>query len=148
MIEDAPLTEVQQQMMAYVDDELAPEERKRFEVELASNADLAAEVAGYMNLMQLSHATHHLEPADHEMRHFWQAFYNRSEWKAGWVFFVGGACCLLGIGLYEVYDSEWIHWPAKIAIFSTVLGGGILLWNTIRLKMHTSRFDRYKGVMR
>jgi hypothetical protein len=36
----------------------------------------------------------------------------------------------------------------KIAALSALVGGGILFGNTLRLKMRTSRFDRYRGVMR
>ena len=37
--------------------------------------------------------------------------------------------------------------PGPAAVLCAV-GAAILVWNAARLKMRTSRFDRYRGVMR
>lgn len=146
--EDPPLSEQQLMLMAYVDDELPPEQRQAFESELAANPALAAEVVHHQNLMAMAQSMAHLEPSDHESRRFWARFYNRTEWRLGWCLLLVGVVVLLGELLYLLWVSEWFPITAKIALLLIVVGGGILLWNTIRLRMRTSQFDRYRGVMR
>ena len=94
----------------------------------------------------LASAAFALEPSDHEIRRFWSRFYNRTEWRLGWVLFSAGLVILAVEGLYLLIVSDVMSWMQKGAILSTVLGGLILLWHTVRLKLRTSHFDRYRGV--
>ena len=144
---DAPLTETQMQLMAYVDDEMSPEERTAFKRQLAESPELAAEVAEFQCLGDITSSLALAEPTDHEMRRFWESFYNRSEWQLGWILLIGGLGVLAAFGLYQLFVLD-LPWLVKIATVAALLGGGILFFNTLRLKMRTSRFDRYRGVMR
>jgi len=146
--EDPPLTEHQQQLMAYVDDELSAEERAAFELTMSRDPELAIEAAKHKNIMDLSQSMSLAEPTDHEIRRFWSRFYNRTEWRLGWVLLSAGLLVLAGEGLYLLVTSDVMTWHQKGAVLSTVLGGLILLWHTVRLKLRTTRFDRYRGVMR
>ena len=146
--DDPPLTAKQQQMMAYVDDELSPTERSAFEELIEADPELAMETASHKNLLDLSRSLALLEPSDREVRRFWGRFYNRSEWRLGWCMFIGGLVVLVGEGIYLLVATDSLEWYHKAALFSVLLGAGILLWNTVRLRLRTSRFDRYRGVMR
>lgn len=146
--DDPPLTDQQQQMMAYVDDELSPEERSAFERTMAGEPELAKEAVKLKNLMDLSRSMALSEPTDHELRRFWARFYNRTEWRLGWVLLSGGLIVLAAEGLYLLVTSAWLTWTQKAALLSAVVGGLLLGWNTVRLKLRTSHFDRYRGVMR
>lgn len=148
MNDDPPLTEHQQQLMAYVDDELSAEERAAFELALSRDPALAMEAAKHKNIMDLSHSMALAEPTDHEIRRFWARFYNRTEWRLGWVLLTTGLVVLFVEGLYLLLASDVLSWLQKGAVLSTVLGALILLWHTVRLKLRTSHFDRYRGVMR
>ena len=148
MSDDAPLTESERQMMAYVDDELAPEERADFERAMEQDPGLAMEAVKFQNLLDMSRSLTLSEPSDHEMRRFWGRFYNRTEWQLGWVLLLAGVAVLLAEILYLVFSTDALTWLAKAAFVSVVIGGGLLIWNTVRLKMRTSHFDRYRGVMR
>ena len=148
MNDDPPLTERQQQLMAYVDDELSSADRAAFEQMLSRDPELAMEAAQHKNIMDLSHSMALAEPSDHEVRRFWSKFYNRTEWRLGWVLLITGLIVLAGEGLYLLIVSEAMSWIQKGAILSTVIGGVILLCHTLRLKIKTSHFDRYRGVMR
>ena len=86
---DAPLTEDQQLLMAYVDDEMTPEERATFERRLAETPELASEVANFQCLADVTTSLRLAEPTDHEMQRFWGSFYNRSEWQVGWILLQG-----------------------------------------------------------
>ena len=58
-----------------------------------------------------------------------------------------GLLILVGEGIYLLLTSH-TGWHIKAAAISTLVGVVVLLWNTVRLKIRTSRFDRYRGVMR
>lgn len=146
--DDAPLDERQALTMAYVDDELDPASRRRFESMLADDAELAAEVAEYRVMLDLGRSSGQLEPTDREIRRFWGRFYNRAEWRVGWTLLASGLLVLVGVGVYELVQVSGIPWLVKGAVLCTLAGGGILLWSTLRQRLRTCRFDRYRGVMR
>lgn len=148
MNDDPPLTEHEQQLMAYVDDELSAADRAAFEATMSRDPQLAIEAAKHKNIMDLSHSMALAEPSDHEIRRFWARFYNRTEWRLGWVLMSTGLVVLAIEGLYLLLTSGLMTWIQKGAILSTILGGLILLSHTVRLKLRTSHFDRYRGVMR
>ena len=146
--DDPPLTAQQQQMMAYVDDELSPSERSSFEQVMGEDSGLAMETARHKTLLDLSRSMTLMEPSDREVRRFWARFYNRSEWRLGWCLFISGLIVLVVEGIYLLVATDLLAWYHKVALFSVLAGAGILLWNTVRLRLRTSRFDRYRGVMR
>ncbi len=145
--DDAPLTEQQQMMMAYIDGELSPSERTSFEQAMQEDPELSLETVKFKNLMDLSRSMALSEPTDHEIRRFWGRFYNRTEWQVGWIMLLSGLVVLACEGLYLLVVCDWSWW-LKGAVLFTVAGGLILIWNAVRLKLRTSHFDRYRGVMR
>lgn len=148
MNDDLPLNDRERQLMAYVDDEMSPAERAAFELAMREDRELALEAVRLENLMDLSRSVALPEPTDAEVRRFWARFYNRTEWQVGWALFLVGVTVLAGNGLYLLVTSTSLTWTQKAAVISTLLGGALLLWNVLRLKVRTSRFDRYRGVMR
>ncbi|HLU40383.1 MAG TPA: zf-HC2 domain-containing protein [Planctomycetota bacterium] len=144
---EAPATERQLLLTAWLDGELDPAERARFERMLAEDPELAADAAAQKELIDLTRSPSVLEPTEAEMRRFWASFYNRTEWQVAWILLLLGVAGLLGEGLYLLISSA-LSWTVKAAVLSTLSGGALLIWNTARLKMRTSRFDRYRGVMR
>lgn len=145
---DAPLTQPQMQLMAYIDDEMTAQERADFEKQLSEDTALAAEVAEFRSIEDITKALQVAEPTDHEMRRFWESFYNRSEWQLGWVLFIGGMVILTGWGLIVLLQHPVIPTVVKAGCVTALTGGSILFWNVLRMKIRTHRFDRYRGVMR
>jgi anti-sigma factor RsiW len=146
--DDAPLTESQRLLTAFLDDELAPAERLTFERQIAADPELAREVARHRSLIDMAQGAALAEPTDHEVRRFWARFYNRTEWQLGWVLLTIGLLVLAIEGAWLLLTTAALGWLLKAAIISTATGAGLLLWNTMRLKLRTSHFDRYRGVMR
>lgn len=145
---EVPPTDGQLMLTAWLDDELPPAERARFERMLADDPALAAEAAAQRSLIDKTRALAALEPNDAEMRRFWASFYNRTEWQIAWVLLIVGIVGLLGEGVYLLMTAAQLSWVIKTAALSTISGAALLVWNTARLKLRTSRFDRYRGVMR
>jgi hypothetical protein len=145
---DPPLGEREALTMAYVDDELEPGARRRFEAMMADDPELAAEVAAHRVMLDLGHSSGQLEPSEREVRRFWSRFYNRAEWRAGWILLGGGLAVLGTVGCYELIQVTGLSWIVKGAVLSILVGGGLLLWSTCRQRIRTRRFDRYRGVTR
>jgi Putative zinc-finger len=143
---EPPLSEQQMLLTAYVDGELAPADRARFEHMLADDPALALQAAQHKELVDLTRSVQLMEPSDFEARRFWAKFYNRGEWRLGWCMLIGGTLVLVGYALYELLHSG-LSLVVKTGTCVALGGGLILLWNTVRLKLRTSRFDRYRGVM-
>jgi hypothetical protein len=144
--DDPELTEAQRLLTAFVDGEITASDRQRFDALLTQDPDLAAQVAEHQQLGNLSRSLQLMQPSDVEVRRFWAKFYNRGEWRLGWCLLIGGSFLLLGYALYELMLSQ-LSWVPKAGTTAVLIGGGILLWNSVRLKLRTSRFDRYRGVM-
>ncbi len=145
--DDPPLSEREALMMAYVDDELRADDRRRFEAMMADDPELAAAVSSHRVLLDIGRASERLEPTDRELRRFWAKFYNRAQWRLGWILILAGSAVLLGFGIYELWIAV-LPIVIKIAILSIFAGGILLLWSTIRQRMKTGRFDRYRGILR
>ena len=145
---DEPIDTRDALMMAYVDDELPPAEREAFEALLASDATLAAETAAYQVMCDLAASSGALEPTERELRRFWAKFYNRAEWRTGWTLMFVGLAVLSLTGCYELIRLAGVPWIVRGAALSILLGAALLLGSTIRQRLRTRRFDRYRGVVR
>lgn len=145
---DPPLAEHEALMMAYVDDELQPEDRRRFESMMAADPGLAAEIADYQTMLELGRATAALEPTDRELRRFWSRFHNRAEWRLGWTLLLGGLAVLTCFGMYECVISDSLPTLVKVATLSVIAGGAILGFSILRQRRTQLRLDRYRGVTR
>ena len=145
---DSPLTQSQMRMMAYIDDEMAAQERTEFEEQLANDPSLAAEVAEFHRLEDITRGLQVAEPTDHEVRRFWESFYNRTEWQLGWILLAGGLLSLTGWGLFEFLINPEVPAAAKVAGAVTLVGGLILFRSVLRVKLRAHRLDRYRGVIR
>ena len=141
-------SEKQLLLTAWLDGELPPAEQTRFERMLAEDSSLAAEAASQKTLIDMTRALITLDPTEAEMRRFWSSFYNRTEWQVAWVLLILGIVGLSAEGVYLLMTAKGLTWIIKTAALSTLAGAALLIWNTARLKMRTSSFDRYRGVMR
>lgn len=147
-VEDPPLTEAQMLLTAWLDGELPLQDLARFERMMAEDPALAAEAAGQKVLVDIAASSGQLEPTDREIRRFWGGFYNRAEWRVGWALMLGGLITLAGFGCYEIACIGALHWLVKVALLSIFAGGVLLLVSTLRQRIRTHRFDRYRGVLR
>ena len=145
--DDPPLSEREALLMGYVDGELRLDDRRRFEAMMADDPELAALAAGHRVLLDIGRTSERLEPTDRELRRFWAKFYNRAQWRLGWLLVFLGGAVLLAFGAYELVIAD-LHWMFKAGVLSVFVGGVLLLWSTIRQKVKTGRFDRYRGVLR
>lgn len=145
---DPPLDEAGMLLTAWLDGELTVADNQRFEAMMRGDAELAREAAEQKALLDLTRGMTTMEPTELEERRFWTHFYNRTEWQVAWVLLLVGLIGVVGESVWLLLSSPTLSWVMKSAALLALTGGALLVWNTARLKMRTSRFDRYRGVMR
>jgi len=133
--------------MAYVDDELAGEERARFEARLADEPELSRRVAEYRRLELLARAVAPPEPADHEWRRLEAEPARRAGVGLGLALVVGGAALVVGWSLVELLASD-APLPVRIGVPALLAGLAILALSRLRGRLRTRPYDPYTAVKR
>ena len=133
--------------MAYVDGELAPEERSAFEARMRTESQLVAHVAEMRDLSIVARNLIPPEPEDREWRKL-----ARDPWQTGGLR-IGWFCCILAaVGFtiaaaLSMLDSGE-HWGMKLFFFAGGAGAGILLLLTLRERLAVLPFDPYRKLQR
>ena len=139
-------------MMAYVDGELDPDQRRQLEAHLAQCPACRTEMASFNALKTMTDGLALAEPEDRIWRHYWDNVYNRIERGIGWALFsVAGICLVLygGIKLIEAVScNPGVGLLLKVLLFVFVLGVGILLVSILRERLYFWKRDRYRDVRR
>lgn len=133
--------------MAYVDGEIAAEERARFEQRLAREPQLAREVTELRALELVARRAAPPEPMDHEWTRLARSRSQRSLWLAGWLALLAGLLGLLGWSLWCLECSDWPLAP-KILLPLALAGAAVLLGAAVRARRRTMRYDPYRNVQR
>jgi anti-sigma factor RsiW len=134
--------------MAYVDGELAGEERASFEARLPGEEDLARHVAHYRALDLLSRQMAPPEPADHEWARLEGEPLHDVGSKLGWGLVGVGGASLAAYGVYCLASAESISNLPKIGLLSLLGGLGLLLALTLHARVRLLPFDPYRKVKR
>lgn len=132
-------------LMRYVDGELAPEERARVEAELERSTELQREVAIFRALKsdfrELS-----FHPAAHR-RSVWDDVNARVTRPLGWVFLTVGAAIWMGYGVYVFATTPADPWE-KLATGAVAIGILMLLASVIVERYREAATDPYRDVYR
>ena len=139
-------------MMAYLDDELDPEQREFFEKHLATCDKCTEELDEFRDLKRLTDNVKLIEPEDKIWHQYWGSIYNRIERGIGWILFGISAIVLLiyaGFKAIEgiVKDPTVETW-LKVALLGLIVGLAILLVSICRERLYFWKTDRYKDVRR
>lgn len=127
----------------YLDDELSPEERVRFEQELQRNPALREEYAQMKITVEAARRVRCEEPPEEDWDGFMQGVYNRAERGAGWALIVFGLVVWTAIGVYCFVVDPFTDALTKLLIAAPVVGLAILFLSILRQRLHVARRDRY-----
>lgn len=136
----------------YLDGELSAGERHEFERRLASDPELARELAEMRSLKEVTGSMKLRDFPDEIWEHYWTGTYNRLERRVGWILFSIGVIILLAGGLYHLAISIlrgageplWI----RIAIAALSSGFAVLIISVLRERIFMHRHDPYREVKR
>lgn len=136
-----------EKMMAYLDGEMSPKDRKAFEELLRQQPDWRDE---FEEMVQITESTRHLHlrPPDPTVwDHYWEEIDNRLQKRFGWAFALVGALILILWGFVKVllYAENNL---VKVGIILVALGVVVLFAAAIRGRLLEVPRDRYGRIRR
>jgi len=134
-------------MMGYLDGELAPDQRERFETHVASCTDCEEDLAEFKRLKLELAAMKFKEPSDAELERYWRSTYNRLERGVGWVLFSIGAILALCYGGFKLVEAMVVDpdiaLVLRIGVVALVFGTVVLFVSVLRERLTVRRVDKY-----
>ena len=132
---------------AYVDGELKPLDRTRFEEHLETCDACRRELAETKALKEELDMMTFKEPSDAALERYWRGVYNRLERGVGWILFSLGAILLLCYGGFrlveEIVRDPTISVVLKVGVVAAVFGLVILFVSLLRERLTVCKVDRY-----
>lgn len=135
-------------LMGYIDDELSSFDRAAVELHLGSCPHCTRELESFRRLGETLDSMSFVEPPDVVWTNFRKCFYNRAERLTGWVLSVLGVLLLLAYALWTFFSNPTLHWLLKVGVAAVLIGSCLLLISVIRLRLRTSRVDKYREISR
>jgi len=132
---------------AYLDGELADEERRRFDEHLAVCDACTRELAELKRLTEDLNMMRFKEPGDEELERYWAGVYNRLERGIGWILLSAGAILTLCYGAFKVIEGmlldETISDVLKVGVCALIAGLVVLFVSLLRERLVVRKVDRY-----
>jgi len=132
---------------AYLDGELADEERRRFDEHLAVCDACTRELAELKRLTEDLNMMRFKEPGDEELERYWSGVYNRLERSIGWILLSVGIILTLCYGAFKVIEGmlldETISDVLKVGVCALIAGLVVLFVSLLRERLVVRKVDRY-----
>jgi len=136
-----------QWMSAYLDGELAGDQRRRFEEHLASCDACSRELQHLRRLTEDLNMMRFNEPGDAELERYWHGVYNRLERGTGWILLSLGSILVLCWGAFKFIEDlirdPTVSWALKVGISALIAGLVILFVSLLRERLTVRKVDRY-----
>jgi len=150
-LEPADRERAQALLMAAIDDELGPDERRELDALVAGDAGLGAELARLRRVKEVTSMVTLRAPSEEVWDGYWKGAYRRAERGLGWLL-VGAGALVLGVWglwhlLWNLFESLWADTdtplPVRLAVVALVLGGLVLVFSVVRERLFTRKHDPY-----
>jgi len=132
---------------AYLDGELADDDRRRFEDHLAACDACRQELAELKRLTEDLDMMQFKEPGDEELARYWSGVYNRLERGLGWILFSVGAILTLCYGAFRIIENlirdETVSNVLKVGVCALIAGLVVLFVSLLRERLVVRKVDRY-----
>jgi hypothetical protein len=141
---------LRQLVAGYVDGELSGEELAAFERELATDAELRAEIEEFKRIKEVTGTMTYADLPDEVWESYWSSVYRKTERGLGWIFLSAGAILLLAFGAWQAFSGLWTNpdtplW-LKLGVSGSALGVVILLVSYGRERFFAYKRERYSEV--
>ena len=139
-------------MMAALDNECSPDDRRELEQALQQHAGLQREWRQLQRVKEVSSMVNVRKPPDEVWSNYWAQVYARNERKVAWLLVSIGVSVLLSWGLWQailnVLGDPALPGFVKLAIGLLSVGAVVLFVSVVREKLFVNRHDPYKDIER
>jgi predicted anti-sigma-YlaC factor YlaD len=138
--------------MAYLDGEMEPADRARFEEHTAACARCRAEIERLRGVKEVTSRMKLADLGEREWELYWGRVYNRLERGAGWVLLSVGAVVILSFGAFKAFEGLWndhsLPLVVRLGIGCALLGFVVLFVSVARERLYAWARDPYRRVKR
>ncbi len=135
-------------MMAAIDGECSPSERRELDALAAESPELAAEWRRMTRVKEVTTGMSLQSVPEEVWDGYWTSVYRRTERGIAWILISAGAIVLGAYALWEAAASLFADTDTplfiRMAIVGISVGAGILVLSVIREKFFTHRHDPYQ----
>ena len=135
-------------MMAAIDGEITPADRRELDALIAKQPGLADEWRRMTRVKEVTATMRLQHPPEEVWDRYWESTYRRAERGIGWILLAAGALVLAGYGLWHAVEALLADTTTPVfvraAIAATALGLLVLAVSVIREKLFTGRRDPYQ----
>jgi ferric-dicitrate binding protein FerR (iron transport regulator) len=135
-------------MMAAMDGEISPADRRELDQLIVEQPDLAAEWQRFVRLKEVTAGMSLSTPPEETWDRYWASTYRRTERAVGWILLSAGAVVLAGYWLWNAVEGLLADTGTPVAIRAAIaavgLGLVILAVGVVREKLFTARRDPYQ----
>jgi hypothetical protein len=142
---DSPRPVTTEDLMAYLDGELSPEQRQRVERGLSSSTELQRELAMYQAMKTDIQGLHFQAP--HDRSSVWDQVNRRLSRPIGWGLLIAGLVVWMTYGTYLFATSSVSRWE-KLGTGAVAIGVLMLLASVIYERVQELQTDPYRHVQR
>ncbi len=139
-------------MMAALDGEINPDQRRQLDRLLADNPDLRDEWERMGRVKEVTSSMAYREPPEEIWQEYWVSVYNRCERGVGWLLMTLSTVILLSWSAWQVIAAMFADSAMplflKLAVLGVAVGAIILLVSVAREKWFVRRKDPYREVIR
>ncbi|MFC1763346.1 anti-sigma factor family protein [Planctomycetota bacterium] len=139
-------------MMAYLDEELNPDEQQRFQAHLATCPACTQAFDEFKSLKTMTDGMTLAEPEARIWENYWGQVYNRAERSIGWILFSLAGICLITYGGFKLIETivsdAGMALTLRCVLLVFIAGLTILVMSVMRERFYFWRHDRYKDIRR
>jgi len=144
--------EARRLMMAALDGEISPDQRRQLDQLLAGNTALREDWERMSRVKEVTSSMSYREPPEEIWQEYWVSVYNRCERGVGWLLLTLSTVVLLSWTAWEViaamFADSAMPFFLKLAVLGVSVGAIILLVSVAREKWFVRRKDPYREVIR
>lgn len=136
----------------FVDGELTPTERAKFEKLLQEHPELRQEIQAFERIKTMTNQARFEELPDPLWEAFRASLYRRAENVIGWVLFSLGAISVILFGGWQMLNEFFMNPEepllARVGIGALFCGSAVILVSKMRESLFNRKRDRYAKVMK
>jgi hypothetical protein len=140
--------EIGDRLMAYIDGELAEEERGRMDRHVAECAECRDALRAYQRVREMARALRFRVPPPEFWDEYPQGVFDRVGRGFGWILIIGFGAILSLYGLVRMWISSDPPLVVKVCVTGLLVGFGVLLVTVIRRRLREAKTDPYKEIIR